>query len=179
MPRTRLIFAGSGGQGVITAAIVLGEAAVIYAGLNAVQSQSYGAAARGGVSRSDLIVSDSEINFPKVNQPNILVCLSQDAYNRFFRMVRPGGLLITDSHFVKYQQRAEARVVSLPFYKTVVAELDLPMAQNICMLGSLQALTGLVPFEALVEVLKMRISPPYVEKNKEALRLGVRLATDL
>ena len=67
MSRVRLVFSGSGGQGVITAAIILAEAAVIHEGLNATQSQSYGAAARGGSTRSDIIISDSEIDFPEVN----------------------------------------------------------------------------------------------------------------
>jgi 2-oxoglutarate ferredoxin oxidoreductase subunit gamma len=83
MKRTRLVFSGSGGQGVITAAILLGEAAVIHEGINAVQSQSYGAAARGGATRSDVILSGEEINFPVVTQPNIVVCLTQEAYNSF------------------------------------------------------------------------------------------------
>ena len=68
MSRVRLVFSGSGGQGVITAAIILAEAAVIYDGMNATQSQSYGAAARGGSTRSDIIISDSDIDFPEVTQ---------------------------------------------------------------------------------------------------------------
>ena len=67
MKRTRIVFSGAGGQGVITASILLAEAAVLYANLNAVQSQSYGAEARGGDTRSDVIISDSEIFFPKVD----------------------------------------------------------------------------------------------------------------
>ena len=71
----RLVFSGSGGQGVITAAIVLAQAAVLYEDLIAVQSQSYGPEARGGATRSDVIISDSDIRYPKVTQPNILVCI--------------------------------------------------------------------------------------------------------
>jgi 2-oxoglutarate ferredoxin oxidoreductase subunit gamma len=78
-----MVFSGSGGQGVITAAIILAEAAVIYENLNAVQSQSYGAEARGGATRSDIIISDAVIHFPKVIQPNVLVCLTQNSYNKF------------------------------------------------------------------------------------------------
>ena len=100
MERYRLVFSGSGGQGVVTASIILAEAAVLHEGLNAVQSQSYGPEARGGATRADVIISDSDIRFPKVNQPNILVCLTQEAYNRFSELIRPGGLLLTHSHFV-------------------------------------------------------------------------------
>ena len=70
MSRFRFLFSGSGGQGVITAAVILGEAAVIHEGLNAVQSQSYGPEARGGASRAEVIISHDPINFPKVNNAN-------------------------------------------------------------------------------------------------------------
>ena len=77
MARTRIIFSGSGGQGVITASIILAEAAALHEGLNAVQAQSYGPEARGGATRADVILSEEEIRFPKVTQPNILICLTQ------------------------------------------------------------------------------------------------------
>ena len=91
MERCRMVFSGSGGQGVITAAIVLAEAAVLHEGLVAVQSQAYGPEARGGATRSDIIIADESIKFPKVIQPNVLVCLTQEAYNKFYQIVRPGG----------------------------------------------------------------------------------------
>ena len=93
MERTRLVFSGAGGQGVITAGIFLAEAAVLYEGLIAVQTQTYGAAARGGAARSDVIISNSKIDFPKVVQPNILICLTQEACNRYVGILRPDGLL--------------------------------------------------------------------------------------
>ena len=79
MERYRFLLSGSGGQGIITMAILLAEAAVLHEGLVAVQSQSYGPEARGGATRSDVIISDSEIYFPKVNQPNVLVALTDEA----------------------------------------------------------------------------------------------------
>ena len=93
MERMRMVFTGSGGQGVITAAIIFAEAAVIYEGLNATQSQAYGAAARGGSTRSDIIISEEEINFPKVIQPNMLVCLTQESYNSLRRLFVRGAAL--------------------------------------------------------------------------------------
>ena len=109
MERCRMVFSGSGGQGVITAAIILAEAAVLYENLNAVQSQSYGAAARGGATRSDIIIADSTIHYPKVIQPNVLVCLTQDAYNKFYQVIRPGGLLIADTRYVKTEKKVDAQ----------------------------------------------------------------------
>ena len=109
MEKCRMVFSGSGGQGVITAAIIMAEAAVIYEDLNAVQSQSYGAAARGGATRSDVIISDSVIHFPKVIQPNVLVCLTQEAYSAYYPIIRPGGLLLTDARYVKTERKVDGR----------------------------------------------------------------------
>ena len=97
MEKYRMVFSGAGGQGVITAAIMIAEAAALYEGLTAVQSQSYGAEARGGATRSDVIISEKPILFPKVTQPNVLVCLTQQAYDKFSTIIRPGGLLLTDT----------------------------------------------------------------------------------
>ncbi len=83
----------------ITAAIILAEAAVIYSGKNATQTQAYGAAARGGVTRTDIIISDGKINYPGVIQPNILMTLTQEAYNSASEIVRPGGLLLADWNY--------------------------------------------------------------------------------
>ncbi len=120
MERCRMVFSGSGGQGVITAAIIIAEAAVIHEDLNAVQSQSYGAAARGGATRSDIIVSDAVIHFPQVIQPNVLVCLTQEAYNAYYAIIRPGGLLLTDKRYVKTEKKVDARQVELPMYRSVI-----------------------------------------------------------
>jgi 2-oxoglutarate ferredoxin oxidoreductase subunit gamma len=178
MERCRLVFSGSGGQGLITAAIILAEAAVIHEGLNAVQAQSYGAAARGGVTRSDIIIDDKTINFPKVNQPNILVCLTQEAYDQSYGIIRPGGLLLTDSALVETKRKADARQVSLPLYRSVQQEIGKTIVLNICMLGALQALTHIVSLESLFEVIKTRVPSQFVEMNKKALDLGVELAQE-
>ena len=99
---------------------------VLHEGLVAVQSQAYGPEARGGATRSDIIIADEPIKFPKVIQPNVLVCLTQEAYNKFSGLIRPGGLLISDKKFVQITQRVDARQIELPLYQTVVEEIDDP-----------------------------------------------------
>ena len=155
--RLRLVFSGSGGQGVITAAIILAKAAVIYEGKNATQSQSYGAAARGGATRSDVLISESEILFPKVIQPNILISLTQESYNKFAPILRPGGLLLMDSRFVTIEKKVAARHVALPMYETVMKEIGKPIVFNICMLGTLIGLSDLVAPESILSVLETTI----------------------
>ena len=147
MKRCRLVLTGSGGQGVITAAIILAETAVLHENLNAVQSQTYGPEARGGATRSDVIISKEPINFPKVYQPNVLICLTQLAYNKFYPIIRPGGLLVTDSRFVDIERKADAVQKQLPMYETVMEKIGKPIVFNICMLGAVVALTELVRVE--------------------------------
>jgi 2-oxoglutarate ferredoxin oxidoreductase subunit gamma len=170
-----MVFSGSGGQGVITAAIILAEAAVLFENLNAVQSQSYGAEARGGATRSDVIISDSAIHYPKVVQPNVLVCLTQEAYNKFYPIVRPGGLLLTDTRFVKLEKKVDAQQIELPMYETVMSEIGKPIVFNICMLGAVICLTGLVKPDSIMKVLNSRISADFLEMNRQALDIGCAL----
>lgn len=177
MERCRLVFSGSGGQGVITAAIILAEAAVLCEGLNAVQSQSYGAEARGGATRSDVIIADSPIHYPKVLQPNVLVCLTQEAYNKFSAIVRPGGLLITDSRYVKVQRKVDAQQRELSIYRTVMEQVGRPIVFNICMLGALIAMEELVKPESIMKVLQTRVPADFLEMNQKALQIGMELGS--
>lgn len=171
----RIVFTGSGGQGVITASIILAEAAAIYEGLNAVQTQAYGPEARGGATRADVILSRDPIRYPKVIHPNYLVCLTQEAYNKFANIIRPGGLLLTDSNYVKLERKVDARQVALGMYKAVLEEIGKPIVFNICMLGVLLGLTRMMKVETLEKVLEKRIPPDFMELNKKALRLGLKL----
>jgi 2-oxoglutarate ferredoxin oxidoreductase subunit gamma len=176
MERLRLVFSGSGGQGVITAAIIMAEAAVLHENLIAVQTQSYGAEARGGATRADVIISDSPINFPKVVQPNVLVCLTQEAYSKYSPIIRPGGLLITDARHVQTHKKVDARQRELPFTQAVMEKLAKPIVLNICMLGAVVAMTGGVRPESILKVLATRIPAGLLSINHQALDLGIELA---
>jgi 2-oxoglutarate ferredoxin oxidoreductase subunit gamma len=170
-----MVFSGSGGQGVITAAIILAEAAVLYENLNAVQSQSYGAEARGGATRSDVIISDSIIHYPKVIQPNVLVCLTQDAYSKFYPIIRPGGLLISDTRYVKIEKKVDAQQKELAMYETIMEEVGKPIVFNICMLGAVISLTQLVKPKSIMKILGKRIPKDFLEMNRKALDIGIKL----
>lgn len=176
MERCRLVLSGSGGQGVITAAIILAEAAVLYENLVAVQAQVYGPEARGGATRSDVIIADSPIYYPKVIQPNVLVCLTQAAYNKYYNIVRPGGLLLTDQRYVEPQKKVDARQIGLDMYRAVMKTIKDPIVFNICMLGALITIVDLVNPESIIKVLKDRIPAGFIDINRKALELGMELA---
>lgn len=173
--RVRLVFSGSGGQGVITAAIILAEAAVIQQGLNATQSQSYGAAARGGSTRSDIIISDKEIDFPEVTQPNILVCLTQDAYNTYASVIRPGGILLSDSRFVQTTRKVDAKQIKLPMYDSVMKKIGKPVVFNICMLGALVSITEVIKPKVVLDAVVAKVPKDFIGLNTQAFELGMQI----
>ena len=160
----------------ITAAIILAEAAVLQEGLNAVQTQSYGPEARGGATRADVIISEEPIYYPKVNNPHFLVCLTQEAYNRYSGIIRPGGLLLADSSRVKLHRKVDARQVLLDMYRHAVDETGNPIVFNITMLGALVELSGLVKPDSIMKALGSKISEDLLEINRKALDIGIRLA---
>lgn len=175
MERSRLIFSGSGGQGIITAAIILAEAAALYENKHAIQSQSYGAAARGGATRSDVIIDDTQIFFPKVTQANILVSLTQDSYNNFSPLIRPGGLLLVDSKYVAVEKKVAATHIALPMFDTVQKKIGNPVVFNICMLGTLIGISKLIRPESILKVLEKTVPKDFIKMNKKALDIGVAL----
>ncbi|MGI9535941.1 MAG: 2-oxoacid:acceptor oxidoreductase family protein [Desulfocapsaceae bacterium] len=173
--RYRIIFSGSGGQGLVSAAIILAEAAVLHENLEAVQSQSYGAAARGGATRADVIIADGPINMPKIAQPGILICMTQESYNKFSGLIRPGGLLISDKKFVKITQRVDARQIEMPLYQTVVEEIGNPVVLNICVLGALIGMRGIVKKGSVEKVLADKFPPAFMAGNQMALDIGFEM----
>ncbi len=176
MKRCRIIFSGSGGQGIITAARLLAETAALYEGLNAVQSQSYGPEARGGACRSDVIISDTEILFPKVTQPNVIISLSQEAYNTYSKLIRPGGLLLLDTYYVQQEKKVDARQIELAMYKAVLTEIKNPIVYSLCVLGALIYFIPLVQQASLDIVLEKHFSSALLPVNKRAFQLGLQLA---
>jgi len=160
-------------------AILLAEAAVLYENRVAVQSQSYGPEARGGASRSDVIISDQEIYFPKVLQPNVLVTLTEQAAVKYMPLIRPGGMCLYDKDLVSPSSRVDAALYGLPMYQTVMDTFGKTQNLNICVLGALITLTGIVRRESVEKVLAARFKPAFHASNSKALDLGIQLAAPL
>ncbi|RKX74166.1 MAG: 2-oxoacid:ferredoxin oxidoreductase subunit gamma, partial [Spirochaetes bacterium] len=164
---------GSGGQGLVTAGMVLGEAASLFDNKKVIQTQSYGAQARGGVVASELIISDEEITFPKPVKTDILLALSQLAYNRYIESVKPDSYTIVDSSLVKYNPAKG--VYPVPITKLAEEETGLKVTANVVALGVLSFLTGVVSYKALERALMSRIPPGTEDVNKRALQVGKKL----
>jgi len=171
----RFVFSGTGGQGVITAALILAEAALYYEGLNAVQTQVYGPEARGGSARADVIIADRDIWFPKVLEPNVLVCLSQMAYDRFSSLVRPGGIVVTDPFYVRRWVHASSREFELRLHD---ANQGAEVGLNVCRLAALSKLIPAVSLEAIHQAVVDRFPGRFREANLLALDRGAALVSE-
>lgn len=170
----KLVFSGVGGQGIISAGILLAEAAVIEEGRFAVQTQSYGAEMRGGLSRSDVTIADSEILYPKVEQAHLLVAMHQKALSAALPVMRPGGILVTDSDQVTLDRRTDARYRELPIERRIREASGSTRNANICMLGAVVALSECVHIDALRAAVIRRFGESV--ELQEAIDLGVELA---
>ncbi|MGA9756425.1 MAG: 2-oxoacid:acceptor oxidoreductase family protein [Desulfobaccales bacterium] len=111
--RYEVRLAGSGGQGLILAGIILAEAGGIYDGKFVCQTQSYGPEARGGASKAEVVISDAEIDYPKAIQPDVLLAMNQKSLDAFIVDLKPGGLLLVDADLVK--EVPASRSLALPF----------------------------------------------------------------
>lgn len=168
--QTEIRLSGSGGQGIITAGIILAEAALLD-GLNALQSQSYGPEARGGASKAEVIISEKEINYPKVTQPNILVALTQEAYDIYKTGLMDDSVVILDAGIV-VDTDAAYQVYQVPVTEIARTQLR-PVVANIITLGALVTLTKCVSYASLQEAVLDRVPKGTEELNKKALAAGV------
>jgi 2-oxoglutarate ferredoxin oxidoreductase subunit gamma len=170
--RLELRFSGSGGQGIILAA-TLTAAAATQAGRRVVQTQSYGPEARGGASKAEVIIDREAIDFPEVDAPDITVCLSQPAWEKYAGLTRRGGLLLYDSGLVTPCGESEEHdLVGIPFTEIADRELGKTVAANIVALGALLAISGFAPPAAVEDAIEARLPAKIVELNLLALDLG-------
>ncbi len=165
---------GSGGQGLILAGIILAEAALLD-GVNVVQSQSYGPEARGGASKSEVIISEKEINYPKVEKCDIMLALTQDAYDKYIDSLKPGGVLLLDSSIEFIQQCDHIETIVLPILDTARDKIGKSMVANIVALGSICELTKVVSKESIIEAVSGRVPRGTKELNEKALSEGFTL----
>lgn len=168
--RKQLRFSGSGGQGVITAAIIFAEAAVAE-GKEAVQSQSYGPEARGGASKAEVIIDDAPIYHPHVEVPDLVLAMTQKAADKYYKDLNPDGLLVLDEELVP-EVPDFPHVVRVPITKLAIEEVGRPLFANIVALGALVRLTGLVSFDTIKSSVAHRVPPHTVEQNMKALQVG-------
>jgi 2-oxoglutarate ferredoxin oxidoreductase subunit gamma len=172
--RYEVRLSGSGGQGLILMGIILAEAIGIHDGKYVSQTQSYGPEARGGSSKSEVIVSDEEIDYPKAMKLDLLLAMNQKSCDEFYADLKPEGLLIVDSTFVA--QIPLSRAYQIPFTRIAREKFKREMVANIVALGALTQLTPIVSSKAVETAVMGRVPKGTEKLNRDALRAGMAAA---
>jgi 2-oxoglutarate ferredoxin oxidoreductase subunit gamma len=175
--RFEVRLAGAGGQGLILAGLILADAVAIYDDRNAVQTQSYGPEARGGASKSEVVISDGEINFPKVMSADVLLALSQEACDKYFYGLKPEGLLVVDSDLV--ERVPSSRAVEVPITGIAQEATGRAITANSVGLGLVGGLTTIVSRQALERAVEARVPKGTAEMNLKALAAGWEKALEI
>lgn len=165
--------AGLGGQGLILAGIIVAEAAGIYEGREVVQTQAYGAETRGGFSRSDIVISDEEILYPKATELDFLLAMSQSAYDEHVGSLKKDGVLLVDSTYVS--EISGPRTYAIPFSKIAREKFGRENVANIMALGAITQVFDAIPQESMEKAVLNRVPARFVDLNKNAFKEGVKL----
>lgn len=174
MSKMELRLTGSGGQGVILATIILAEAALC-GGKNAVQSQSYGPEARGGMCKAEVIISDDQIWFTKVQKPTFLLALTQEALEKFSQGLDTDCVVMADSSLEIPESLLKNKVIQVPILQTAREVVGKAFTANIVAVAAINAALSLVPFETLKEAVLNRIPKGTEAINTKALEEGAKL----
>lgn len=171
--RTEIRLAGFGGQGIGLAGLILGKAVSLYDGYEAVMTQAYGPEARGGASSTNLVVADRPIDYPFVQEADILVALSQEAYTRFRDEAKPEAIVIIDEDLV--QPSPKDTCLKVPATK-LAEDLGRRIVANVVMLGFFTAATSLVERESIEDAIKSSVRENVIELNMKAFTVGYEYA---
>ncbi|MBR5109542.1 MAG: 2-oxoacid:acceptor oxidoreductase family protein [Clostridia bacterium] len=176
MSKMELRLAGSGGQGVILASVILAQAAVL-SGKYTAQSQSYGPEARGGACKAETIISDAPIGFTKVQQPSFLMALTQKALDTYTRALPESCLVLVDESLTVPENLSGHRVLCLPVLRTAKEAVGRIQTANVVAVGCINQLLGITDTETLKKAALLHVPRGTEEINLLALSEGVKLAS--
>ena len=173
--RYEVRLSGEGGQGIVLAGVILAEAAAIYDGKNATQTQVYGPESRGGASKAEVIISDEEIDYPKAMSVDLLLALTQAAADKYGRETRSSGIVILDSSKVVTPPEGSFAVHRLPIIETAKEAVGKTMVANIVSLGVIVGLSKVVSRSSIERAILARVPKGTEDLNRRALEAGFAL----
>ncbi len=176
--RYEIRLSGAGGQGLILIGKILAEAAAIYDEKNATQSQSYGPEARGGASRSEVIISDGDIDYPKATNIDLLLAMTQEAVNRYSADVKSGGIIIVDESYVRKLPTGDFKVYSFPITNIAEEKIGKKIVANIIALGAIVELTGVISKDAVINAIRARVPRGTEVSNIQAFEHGAEIVKE-
>ncbi|MDH5508703.1 MAG: 2-oxoacid:acceptor oxidoreductase family protein [Anaerolineae bacterium] len=173
--RKEIRFSGFGGQGVVLMGYIMGKALAIYEDFEAVMTQAYGPEARGGASSANIVVADEPIAYPFVQQPDILVALSQEAYTKFRPTAKPHAIILIDQDLVT--PAAKDAPFSIPATR-FAEDLGRRIVTNVIMLGFFTAVTGIVKRTSLEKAIESSVKSKTIPLNLQAFATGYEYAME-
>jgi len=176
MSRTEILVGGVGGQGVVLSGILLGTAATLFEGKQAVQTQSYSSELRGGSTRAEVIISEEPVTDPQVRKPDILIALAEDALSKYIHRIKPKGLLVIDSDLVKGAKPGDYEILAIPATSIADKEMGNIVVANLIILGALLKKTGLLSVEAMEKAIEVSVPKKAIALNLNAFRKGLQLS---
>ena len=177
--RYEVRLSGEGGQGLVLAGKVLAEAAAIYDDKNATQSQSYGPEARGGASRSEVIISDEDIDYPKAVNIDLLLALTQESVNKYHTDLNEGGILLVDAAACPDLPEGDFKIYRAPIIEIARDKVGKVLVANIVALGFITELAKVVTPEAVESAILARVPKGTEELNLNAFKAGVEAAREM
>lgn len=179
MSRFEIRIAGMGGQGIVMAGVMIGRAASIFSGKNVTLTQSYGPESRGGASKTEVVVSKEQIDYPKVRKPNLVAIMSQEAYWKNINDLNGSAIVVIDPDMVQANQSNYlGRVYRVP--ATRMAEgLGKRIVANMVMVGAIVALTNVVDTASVEQAIAKYTPRGTEELNLNAFRNGYEYARKL
>jgi len=175
MARKEIRFAGFGGQGLLLAGIMLGNAATIRAGKHAAQTQSYGTEARGGASQCNVVIDDEPITYVGVVRPDVFVCMSQEAYDKLIGDLREGGIVFYDADLVKIRDVPDSKQIPIAATKTAIDLFGRKIVANMVILGALVEATKVLDADIVKACVRDNVPEGTEELNLKAFDEGRRL----
>ncbi|HUT82243.1 MAG TPA: 2-oxoacid:acceptor oxidoreductase family protein [Candidatus Bathyarchaeia archaeon] len=178
MSRHEIRLCGFGGQGIALAGKILGSAASFYEKKNSITTQSYGPESRGGASASNVVISDEEVDFPYVTEPEIFICMSKEAYTTYIDSLKLGGLFIYEEDLVPVDDRIKkaGKIYKIPATDIAEKELGRKIVANIVMLGFFSELNDLFNKNAILKSVLNMVPPRFKDLNEKAFKIGMNYA---
>ncbi|MFQ5434618.1 MAG: 2-oxoacid:acceptor oxidoreductase family protein [Anaerolineae bacterium] len=172
MSRTEIRVTGYGGQGVILCGYIIGKSAALFANKHATLNQSFGPEARGSACSAQVIVSDEDVLYPYMRQPDIMIAMSQEAYSKYEPELKNDGLLLVDEDLVKLGKvRDNIKTYSVPATR-IAEQLGRKIVLNIVMLGFFTAISQLIDVEAVRKAVQSSVPKGTEELNLRAFESG-------
>lgn len=172
LDRYEIILAGLGGQGLLLSGLILSVAASIFDGNNASQTQNYAPLARGAPSRSEIVISSKEIDYPEVIKADLFLALSQDSYDEFKTKVKEDGVIIIDPDNVYHDKKSKIKIIAAPLTKLAVETTGKEIVTSVLALGLISKLTGIVTADGIREAIRKRAPKGTEEMNVKAFNAG-------